>query len=61
MTERKEPSKGEISHVAYGLYLERGCEAGKDVEDWLRAEKELCAEPVVTPAKVKAAQAGQNN
>jgi hypothetical protein len=61
MIERKEPSKDEISHVAYTLYLQRGCEAGRDVEDWLRAEKELCAESVVSPAKVKAVQAGHNN
>ena len=31
----------------------------KDVEDWLRAEKELRDEPVAGPAKTKAAQAGR--
>ena len=41
MIERKEPSEADISRVAYGLYLQRGCEPGKDVEDWNTAEKEL--------------------
>ena len=44
MIERRVPSKEEISHVAYALYLQRGGEQGKDVEDWLRAEKELSGE-----------------
>ena len=61
MIERKKPSENEISHVAYALYLQRGCEPGKDVEDWVRAEKELSAEPIDTPAKTRAARAGQTN
>jgi hypothetical protein len=43
MIERKELSKEDIAHRAYGLYTQRGCEAGKDIEDWVRAEKELVA------------------
>jgi len=39
--QRMEPSREEITHVAYGLYLQRGGEQGSEVEDWLRAEKEL--------------------
>ena len=42
------------------LYLQRGGEHGKDVEDWVRAEKELSNEPVVEPAKTRAAQAVRN-
>jgi hypothetical protein len=61
MIERKEPSEDEISHVAYALYLQRGCEPGKDVEDWVRAEKELSAEPFDIPAKTRAARAGQTD
>jgi Protein of unknown function (DUF2934) len=49
--ETKELSKEEISLRAYELYLERGGEPGKDVEDWAKAEKELRAEPIVKPAK----------
>jgi phage anti-repressor protein len=41
MFERTKPSKEQISHRAYELYVERGSEHGKDVEDWMRAEKEL--------------------
>ena len=47
MFERREPSKEEISHLAYALYLQRGGEQGKDVEDWVRAEKEQSTEPAV--------------
>jgi hypothetical protein len=31
----------EIAERAYALYLERGREDGRDVEDWLQAEREL--------------------
>jgi hypothetical protein len=31
----------EIAQRAYELYLERGCAAGEDLDDWLRAEREL--------------------
>ncbi|HZT76772.1 MAG TPA: DUF2934 domain-containing protein [Vicinamibacterales bacterium] len=32
---------GDIACRAYELYVGRGCEHGHDVEDWLRAEREL--------------------
>jgi hypothetical protein len=41
MIELKGPAKDDINHWAYALYLMRGCEPGRDVEDWVRAEKEL--------------------
>jgi hypothetical protein len=41
MNERRELSEAEITHLAYGLYLERGCEPGKAIEDWLKAETAL--------------------
>jgi hypothetical protein len=34
-------NRGEIARRAYALYLARGCEHGHDVDDWLRAEREL--------------------
>jgi hypothetical protein len=55
---RKEPSKEEIACRAHELYLQRGSEQGKDVEDWVRAEKELSDEPVVETVKTSSAQAG---
>jgi hypothetical protein len=61
MIESKEVSKENIARRAYELYTQRGCEPGKDVEDWVGAEKELGAEPHVTPAKVRAANPGQFN
>jgi len=41
----REPLGEEIARRAHELYLQRGGEHGKDVEDWVRAEKELSDEP----------------
>ncbi len=57
---RREPLGEEIARRAHELYLQRGGEHGKDVEDWVRAEKELSDEPVAEPAKTRAAQAVRN-
>jgi hypothetical protein len=35
------PTREEIELRAYDLYLERGCEDGHAVEDWLEAERLL--------------------
>jgi Protein of unknown function (DUF2934) len=51
---RREQSGEEIARRAYELYIQRGGEHGKDVEDWVRAEKELSVEPVAGPAKTRA-------
>jgi hypothetical protein len=40
------PTKDAITHLAYALYLVRGCEHGSDVEDWIKAEKELSGKPI---------------
>jgi hypothetical protein len=61
MIERKELSREDIAHRAYELYTQRGCEPGKAVEDWIRAEEELGTEPNITFAKAKAASLGQVN
>jgi hypothetical protein len=34
-------SREAVARRAYELYLARGREPGRDVEDWLRAEREL--------------------
>jgi hypothetical protein len=61
MIESKEVSKENIARRAYELYTRRGCEPGKDVEDWISAEQELGAEPSITPAKGRIAHSGQFN
>jgi hypothetical protein len=33
--------ESDIARCAYDLYLARGCEPGHDVDDWLRAERDL--------------------
>jgi Protein of unknown function (DUF2934) len=60
MFERRAPSGDEIARRAHELYLQRGGEHGKDVEDWVRAEKELREEPVPEPKKTSLAQAVRN-
>jgi Protein of unknown function (DUF2934) len=41
MSEHRLPTVEQIERRAYELYLERGCDDGHDVADWLAAEKEL--------------------
>jgi hypothetical protein len=57
---RKEPSAEDIARRAHELYLERGGEHGRDVEDWVRAEKELSDKPIAVPAKTRATQPVRN-
>ena len=60
MIEHKEISKEDIAQRAYEIYVQRGREPGNAVEDWVRAEKELGVEPVVTTEQTMAARARQN-
>ena len=61
MVERREVLKDDIARRAYEIYVQRGGENGKDVEDWLRAEKELRGKAAEVPAKARAAAAGRTN
>lgn len=60
MIKQRELSIEEIARRAHELYVQRGGEHGKDVEDWLRAEKELSDQPVEGAARPRAAQASRN-
>jgi len=35
------PADADIARRAFELFCERGCQHGRDVEDWLQAEREL--------------------
>jgi hypothetical protein len=59
MIQIREPAKDEILHRAYALYLIRGCEQGRDVEDWVNAEKELSDESVGGPAPTVESRLGK--
>ena len=59
MIKLREPAKYEITHRAYALYLMRGCEQGRDVEDWVRAERELDDESIEVSAPMSAARLGE--
>jgi len=43
-------SETDIAMRAFGYYCERGFQHGSDLEDWLRAERELAA-PAKTPRR----------
>jgi hypothetical protein len=38
---KSHPTHAEVEFRAYQMYLDRGGEHGRDVEDWLKAEREL--------------------
>ncbi|MGK5086152.1 DUF2934 domain-containing protein [Bdellovibrionota bacterium FG-2] len=40
-TQNIDPNK--VAQKAYEYYLQRGCQQGNELEDWLRAEAELNA------------------
>ena len=61
MNESRQPLAEEITRRAYRLYLERGGEHGRDVEDWVRAEKELIDRPVAESSKPRAFQATRHS
>jgi hypothetical protein len=46
MMQGREATRDEIARRAYELYLMRGCEHGRDVEDWVQAKKQLSSAPV---------------
>jgi Protein of unknown function (DUF2934) len=60
MTAQETPTRQEIIRRAYALYLLRDCKGkeGRDVDDWLRAEKQLSNELVAGTEITKAAQVG---
>ena len=41
----------EIKRRAYEIYLERGEEPGRDLEDWLQAERELTRHEITSPGE----------
>jgi Protein of unknown function (DUF2934) len=56
--ERQEVKDG-IARRAYEIYVQRGGQNGQDVEDWLRAEKEISGKPADVPGKSRTAAAGR--
>jgi len=40
------PTRDQIRARAYRIYLQRGCQPGHDLDDWLQAEYELVRLPV---------------
>ena len=50
-------SETDIALRAFAFYCERGCQHGADVDDWLRAERELTALPKAAPRRRRQASA----
>ena len=46
MADIREPTRDEITRLAYAIYLLRGCEPGRDVEDLVESEQKLCDQQV---------------
>ncbi len=42
-----------VREKAYQIYLQRGCQPGHDIDDWLQAEYELMQLPVETIAQLE--------
>jgi hypothetical protein len=56
---RVKPTRDAITHLAYALYLVRGCEHGRDVEDWVKAERELSDRPIGQPQTTRSAHSAR--
>ena len=41
-----QPTEQEIRNRAHQIFIERGCQPGHEVDDWLQAEYELMGLPV---------------
>ena len=50
LSQSTNPTANDIARRAFELYCERGCQEGRDVEDWLQAERELRQMARVTAA-----------
>ena len=50
-------SETDIAQKAFSYYCERGYQDGSDVEDWLRAERELRGTPPPVPVARRRRQA----
>jgi Protein of unknown function (DUF2934) len=59
MREGKVPTTQEIEQRAYEIFVKRGGEEGRSIEDWMAAEKELTElskEPVSSTPKARSAR-----
>lgn len=50
------PAQEDIAVRAYYLYIENGCQNGRDLEYWLQAEKDIGSRFFTPPADEKAAK-----
>jgi hypothetical protein len=48
MTASSQPTHEQVAQRAYAIFVARGGGDGLDLDDWLRAERELIIEPSVS-------------
>jgi hypothetical protein len=63
MSERKAPTIQQIEQRAYEIFVERGGEDGRSIEDWVAAEKELTQlseQSIPATSRSRAAASGTN-
>lgn len=54
-------TENHIAQRAYEIYLDGGSKNGRDIDDWLVAEKELSERNSSPPQKARTAAAGQGH
>jgi hypothetical protein len=55
------PSEDQVRQRAYEIYLARGCEHGRDLEDWLEAERQLSGSGEQRAPRSRSAVAGRTD
>jgi len=48
---KRAPAHTDIALRAYEIYVGRGAEAGREIEDWLQAESELMGRRRIAPRR----------
>lgn len=55
----KRPTDEQIAQRAYEIYIARGAEEGREIDDWLTAEKELSRQAFPSSETLRATPASQ--
>jgi hypothetical protein len=54
------PTREQVQALAHAIWTDRGCPEGGDVEIWLEAERQLCAQAGVAAPENKIAAPGES-
>jgi hypothetical protein len=59
-TPPRPPTREQVQALAHAIWTDRGCPEGCDVEIWLEAERQLCAQAGVAVPEKKIATPGES-